>query len=90
MNKHYCKRCFKTVVDSAAPDSFLLMSAEKVKCPSCGNIDRVVSVYFKYGEHTVTQDGSKIIGQARHVGINPNYSFFNNSYPYADVEKYHN
>lgn len=89
MTKHYCKRCFKSVVDSTASDKFLLMSGEKMKCPCCGQVNFLVAEYFKYGEHSVTDDGKHIIGSARHVGVNPNYSFFENSYPYADVENFH-
>ena len=89
MTKHYCKKCFKSVVDSTASDKFLLMSGEEMRCPSCGQMNLLVAEYFKYGEHTVTDDDKHIIGSARHVGINSNYSFFENSYPYADVENFH-
>lgn len=89
MTMHYCKSCFKSVMDSTASDKFLLMSGEKMKCHACGQMKFLVVEYFKYGEHTVTDDGKHIVGSARHVGVNPNYSFFENSYPYADVEKFH-
>ena len=88
MTKNYCKKCFRAVVDPTASDKHLLMSGHKLKCPSCGQIEELVGAYFKYGEHTVTADGHHFVGEARHVGVNPNYSFFNNSYPYADVENY--
>ena len=89
MTKHWCKTCFRAVVDDTARDRFLLMSSDDMICPSCGSRGPVVAEYFKYGEHTVTADGKHIIGSARHVGVNPNYSFFENSYPYADVENFH-
>lgn len=84
MTKHYCKRCFKSVIDRTASDRFLLMSGEKMKCPSCGQVNYLVAAYFKWGEHIVTPDGKDIVGSARHVGINPNYSHFENNYPYAE------
>ena len=89
MTKHYCKECFKTIVDRTAPDKFLLMSADGMICECCGKKRSVVAEYFKYGEPQVTSDGKRMKSAARHVGVNPNYSFFENSYPYADVENFH-
>lgn len=88
MAHNFCKKCFKSIVDDTASDFQLLMSGDDMVCPSCGKRGPVVGYYFKYGEHRVTPDGKHIIGEARYVGVNPNYSFFNNSYPYADVHNY--
>ena len=84
MTKHWCKKCFKSVVDDTASDRFLLMSSDDMICPSCGRKGPVVAEYFKYGEHTVTEDGKHIVGAARHVGVNPNYSCWGDTYPYAE------
>lgn len=89
MTKNYCKKCFRAVVDPTASDKFLLMSESELRCPSCGQTRQLVAAYFKYGEHVVKDDGIHFVGEARHVGVNPNYSFFENSYPYADVENFH-
>jgi hypothetical protein len=76
MFKRWCKRCFLAVVDDTASDKQLLMTAEKSKCPSCGNFDYIVSYYFKYGEHCVTDDGKRIAKGSKHLGLNPNYSYW--------------
>lgn len=67
--ENWCKDCFRTIVDSTAKDRFLLLTKDVVKCPCCGRMDRVVCEYFKYGEHEVTPDGSRIIDAARHIGV---------------------
>ena len=84
MTKHYCKRCFKAVVDPNATDTQLLMSPEGMFCSCCEETASIVAAYFKYGEHTVTPDGKHIVGESRHVGVNPDYSFWGFSYPYAE------
>lgn len=89
MTKHYCKSCYKGVVAPLASDKHLLMTSEKMLCPCCGRTDYLVAAHFSWGEHTVTDDGKHVVAAARHVGVNPNYSFFENSYPYADVENFH-
>lgn len=89
ITKHYCKKCFKTVVDDTAQDKYLFMSSDDMICESCGRKGAVVARYFKWCEHTVTPDGKHIEGASRHVGVNPNYSHFTFSYPYADVENFH-
>lgn len=89
MTKHWCKNCFKSVVDDTASDNFLLMTKESLCCPCCGKISPLVAAYFSYGEQQVTTDGKYVVNRSRHVGVNPNYSFFENSYPYADVENFH-
>lgn len=83
MTENWCKECFKSVVDDTAQDRFLLMSSEKFICPSCGRLDYVVGKYFKYGEHSVDSNGH-VIGVARHVGVNPNYSCWGDRHPYAE------
>lgn len=88
MEYNVCKRCFKSLVDQTASDKLLLMSGDDMICPTCNKRGPVVGYYFKFGEHTVTPDGKHVVGEARHVGVNPNYSFFENSYPYADVDNY--
>lgn len=85
MTKHWCKNCFKAVVDDTASDKFLLMSSGEQKCPSCGQIKPLVMAYFKYGEHTVTDDGKRIVEGVKHLGVNPNYNCWDSySYPYKD------
>ena len=88
LTNNYCKDCFKSVVDDTAPDIFLLMSGDDMTCPCCGKKGPVVGHYFKFGEHKVTSDGKHIVGEPRYVGINPNYSPWGKSYPYADVENW--
>ena len=88
MTKHYCKHCFRAMVDDCASDKSLLMTEESAKCPYCGSFEPLVCVFFKWGEQEVTADGKRVISAARHVGVNPNYSFWGNCYPYADVENY--
>lgn len=88
IKESFCKKCFRSLVDNTASDKFLYMSGDNIKCTSCGKEGPIVGKYFKYGEHTVTEDGKHLVGEARHVGLNPNYSFFKNNYPYADFEKY--
>ena len=88
LTKIYCKECFKSLVDPTASDRILLMSSREKECACCRKVKPVVVEYFKWGEHIVTDDGTHLVGEARHVGVNPNYSFFENSYPYADVENY--
>lgn len=88
IKENYCKECFRSIVDNTASDLFLYMSPDNVKCTSCGKVGSVVGHYFKFGEHTVTKDGKHIVGEARHVGVNPDYSPWGFCYPYADVENY--
>ena len=76
MTKNWCKRCFKTVVDDTAPDRFLLLSKDIVKCPSCGQMDRVVVQYYKYGEHEVTPDGRFHVEKVKHIGLDPNFKYW--------------
>ena len=82
--KHYCKKCFRAGVDQLASDRHLLMSNGPRKCEGCSQFVPVVLVYYKYGEHTVTEDGMHVVGAARHVGVNPEYSHWGNTYPYAE------
>ena len=90
MNKKWCKHCFTLYVDKLASDKHLLLTSDKHKCPECGHIEHLVTEYFKYGGHEVTENGKKMKGvSSRHLGVNPNYSFFENCYPYADVENFH-
>lgn len=86
MTKHWCKECFKTVVDDTASDKYLLMQGEDKVCPSCGKFGPVVAQYFKYGELSVTEDGKRIIHSAKHVGVNPDYSYFSTTPVYASSE----
>ena len=84
MTKHYCKSCFRSIVDDKAPDEHMLMSPDNLKCEACGKPGSVVAEYFKWGEHKVTADRKHIKGAARHVGVNPNYSCWGDTYPYAE------
>ena len=84
MVKHWCKTCFKAVVDDTASDKFILMSGKAQKCPSCGQIKPLVMAYFKYGEHTVSPEGTRIEDLAPHQGINPNFSYWGTEAPYLN------
>ena len=86
MTKHWCKRCFKAVVECTASDRFLLMTNRDYVCPCCGNVGPVVAEFFKYGEQEVTSDGLHVVNVSRHVGVNPNYTFWGSCYPYEDVD----
>ena len=74
---HYCKKCFRGLHGKFISNSFLLMSARNERCDNCEKINEpVVLQYFPFGEHIVTPDGKHLVSSSRHVGINPDYSFF--------------
>ena len=89
INKHYCKRCYRSSVDGTADDRYLLMSGDNFQCPLCRSVGPVVSYYFKYGEQRVKPDGKHLVGASRHVGVNPNYSFFGTESIYPPEEQKH-
>ena len=76
MDKKWCKHCFKLYVDKLASDKHLLLTKGSYKCPECGHVEPLVTEYFKYGEHEVTDDGKRLKGTARHIGIDLNKSFW--------------
>lgn len=82
MTKHYCKKCFKTIVDRTASDKFLLTSGDDMICECCGKKGSVVAEYFKYGEPQVTPDGKRMKCAAKHIGVDPNYSIWANKPTY--------
>lgn len=88
MTKHYCKKCFRAVVDPTAHDKFLLMSKDLKKCPSCGRLARLVCEYFKYGEHVVTDDGLHFDVPVKHIGIDLTKSYWKE--PETDGEESNN
>ena len=59
--KHFCRECFKEYIDSCATNSHLLLGKFPLTCEGCGETKKVVIAYYKYGEHTVSEDGTKII-----------------------------
>lgn len=84
MSKNYCKTCFRAVVDGTAHDNYLWMTGEPMKCPLCEQVKPLVGYYFKYGERRVKDDGKHLVGQSKHVGVNPNYTFFAPCSPYPE------
>lgn len=84
INKHWCKTCFKTVVDDTATDNYLLMSGPETICSSCGKQGPVVVTFFKYGEHRVTPEG-RILSSARRLKVNPEYSYWGSEPPYVEL-----
>lgn len=84
-DKPFCRSCFKRVVDDTAVDELLLLSSDDMICSCCDTKGPVVSHYFKFGEHRVTDGGKRVLDNAKHVGVNPNYVPWGNVYPYADV-----
>ena len=83
INKHWCKTCFKSVVDDTATDRYLLMSGPDAVCSSCGRKGPVVVTFFKYGEHSVDETG-RVKSSARHVGVNPEFSYWGGQSIYAE------
>lgn len=84
---HYCKECFKGLRGKHISDKFILMSENNGFCDSCERSDRpVVVYYFKYGEQT-TEDCKRLAKGPRHVGINPDYSFFEQCSIYPEHER---
>ena len=83
-----CRDCFRVSVDDTAADRFLLLSKEECMCDVCHKPKHIVVQYFKYGEHEVTENGRRIKNAAKHVGLNPNYSFWNDESPYKETLGY--
>ena len=80
----FCKRCFKVAVDKLASDKHLLLSKDNLKCDYCKKELPVVTYYFKYGEHEVTEDGKRVVNAPVQQKVNPNYSFWGTESPYLN------
>lgn len=79
-----CKDCFKRVADDSASDRLLLLTQELFQCDCCKKQKHLVSDYFKYGEHVVSEDGLHILGTVARQKLNPNYSFWSNEPIFID------
>lgn len=79
-----CRECFKKGYDDTAKDQFLLLSKDNYVCEFCKTEKPLVVRYFKWGEHTTTADGKRVKDAVRHLGVNPNYSCWGDTYPYND------
>ena len=77
-----CKECFRNSHDKTASDKFMLLGKDVERCTNCNNVTHLVVDFFKFGEHSVTDDGLHIVGSARYVGLNPNYSCWSNQSPF--------
>lgn len=83
-NSTLCRECFKRVVDDTAPIQFLLLTQEVMKCDCCKKMKHLVSHYYKYGEHLVSEDGLRTLDTLPRQKINPNYSFWSNEPLFID------
>lgn len=81
-----CRDCFQIGYDDTAKNRFLLLSADEKECQFCRRQKRVVVEFFKYGEMESTDDSTVVKGRARHLGLNPNYSYWSNECPFGNSE----
>ena len=81
-----CRDCFQIGYDDTAPNQQLLLSRDERECLSCRKQKRVVVAFFKYGELSTTEDSTRVKGVAKHVGVNPNYSYWSNESPFAQED----